>query len=135
VVSILAGERRRPPRLDRGAVARAVAAGVVNVPGVVRLDAGSGVEVATYWPGGRTIGVVLRSDRLSVHVVVDRLPLAEVAGPVAAVATTVLRAVGLELPVEVVVAGLESDRLPPRPEPPRPEPPRPEPEQGRPDGG
>jgi hypothetical protein len=122
MVSALARERRRPPRLDRGAVARAIAAGVVNVPGVLRLDQGSGVEVATYWPGGRTIGVVLRSDRLSVHVVVDRLPLADLAGAIAAVARTVLRAVGLELPVEVVVAGLETDRLPPRPEPPRPQP-------------
>jgi hypothetical protein len=101
-------------RLDRGAVARAIAAGVANVPGVARLDPGTGVEVATQYPGGKVAGVAVRPDRVVVRVVLDRLPVEPVAGHVHMVVGTVLKAVGVSPPVELVVAGVDLDGLPGR---------------------
>jgi hypothetical protein len=97
---------------DRGAVARAIAAGVAKVPGVARLDPGGGVEVATQYAGGKVPGVAVRPDRVVVRVVLDRLPVAPVAGHVHVVVQTVLAAVGWRCPVELVVADVDLDRLP-----------------------
>jgi hypothetical protein len=99
-------------RTDRGAIARAIAAGVTSVPGVARLDPGSGVEVATQYAGGKVAGVAVRPDRIVVRVVLDRLPVAPVAGHAHMVVQTVLKAVGLHRPVELVVADVELDSLP-----------------------
>jgi hypothetical protein len=97
---------------DRGAIARAIAAGVANVPGVARLDPGTGVEVATQYAGGKVPGVAVRPDRIVVRVVLDRLPVAPVADHAHMVAQTVLRAVGWSRPVELVVADVDLDQLP-----------------------
>jgi hypothetical protein len=96
---------------DRGAVARAIAAGVASVPGVRRLHPGRGVEAATQYPGGKVVGVELGARRLRVHVVLDLLPVGPVVRRVHAVAGTVLRAAGLPLPVEVVVEDLDGGAL------------------------
>jgi hypothetical protein len=100
---------------DRGAIARAIAAGVANVPGVARLDPGTGVEVATQYAGGKVPGVAVRPDRIVVRVVLDRLPVAPVADHAHMVAQTVLRAVGWSRPVELVVADVDLDHLPEAP--------------------
>ena len=100
---------------DRGSIARAIAAGVANVPGVARLDPGTGVEVATQYAGGKVPGVAVRPDRIVVRVVLDRLPVAPVADHAHMVAQTVLRAVGWSRPVELVVADVDLDHLPEAP--------------------
>ena len=100
---------------DRGAIARAIAAGVASVPGVARLDPGIGVEVATQYAGGKVPGVAVRPDRIVVRVVLDRLPVAPVADHAHMVAQTVLRAVGWSRPVELVVADVDLDHLPEAP--------------------
>lgn len=97
---------------DPGLIAQAVAMGVAGVAGVARLTAGSGVEAATYYAGGKTIGVVVREDQVRLHVVVSELPIAPVTERVRAAAQRVLRAHGAERPVEVVVEDLELQRLP-----------------------
>ena len=109
------GRERLERPLDKAAVARAIATGVGSVPGVARLWSGLGVETATYYRGGKAVGVVVRPDRVAVHVVVDQLPIAPVASSVHEVAQTVVQAAGWSIPVEVVVADVEVDRLPPLP--------------------
>ena len=70
------------------------------------------VEVATQYAGGKVPGVAVRPDRIVVRVVLDRLPVAPVAGHAHMVVQTVLKAVGLSRPVELVVADVELDSLP-----------------------
>ncbi len=96
---------------DRGALARAVATAASNVPGVSRLVPGSGVPVATHYPGGVVPGVGLGPEAVSVHVVVDTFPLEPiVTGVVAAVGRT-LADVGDPRRVEVVVEDVEDRAL------------------------
>ncbi len=97
---------------DPGPIAQAVAAGVAGVAGVARLTAGAGVEAATYYAGGKTIGVVVRKDQVTVHIVVMELPVARVAERVREAALEVLRALGTQHAVEVVVEDVELDKLP-----------------------
>lgn len=49
--------------------ADAVAAAVLRVPTVASLGKGEGVEVATYLPGRRVVGVRVNDDGVEVHVV------------------------------------------------------------------
>ena len=49
--------------MRREDLARAVADAVVGVPGVARLSPGTGVEVATLFPGGKVIGLRLSGKR------------------------------------------------------------------------
>ena len=51
------------------ASAEAIAAAVASCPGVVRLSPGGSVEVATYLPRQRVVGVRLRDEDLDVRVV------------------------------------------------------------------
>jgi uncharacterized alkaline shock family protein YloU len=78
------------------AVARAVTAAALAVPGVVALDHGSVGEFATHGPGGRVRGVAVRGigaeQRVAVRIVVDgRTPVVPIAE---AVRDAVLAAVG-----------------------------------------
>ncbi len=95
-----------------GVIAQAVAFGVAGVAGVARLSPGAAVEAATYFAGGKTIGVVVRRDEVVVHVVVSELPLVQVTERVRKAAQRVLRALAAERPVEVVVEDLELEQLP-----------------------
>jgi hypothetical protein len=97
---------------DPGVIAQAVALGVAGVAGVARLTSGAGVEAATYWAGGKTIGVVVRQDQVRVHIVLSQLPIAQVTEGVREAAQRVLEALGAERPVEVVVEDLEVEQLP-----------------------
>jgi hypothetical protein len=101
------------PFKDPGVISRAVALGVGGVAGVVRLTPGAGVEAATYFGGGKSVGVVVRKDQLRVHIVVSQLPIAQVTERVREAAQRVLGALGAERPVEVVVEDLEVEQLPP----------------------
>jgi hypothetical protein len=65
--------------VERARLARAVAAGAVQTAGVARLSPGHGVEAATYYPGGKIQGVIVRDDgSVEVHVVLAALPVADV---------------------------------------------------------
>jgi hypothetical protein len=97
---------------DPGVIAQAVALGVAGVAGVARLSPGAGVEAATYFAGGKTVGVVVRQDQVRVHIVLGQLPIAEVAERAREAAQRVLRALGAERPVEVVVEDLDVEQLP-----------------------
>jgi hypothetical protein len=97
------------PELDpgpRGRVAMAVAAAVDTVSGA-RRSRGTGVEVATQYRGGRTVGVRLGDERIEVHVIAERPEVTAVARDVHAVARRALDAVGDRRPVAVVVDDLD----------------------------
>ena len=97
---------------DPGVISQAVALGVAGVAGVARLTPGAGVEAATYFAGGKTVGVVVRQDQVRVHIVLSQLPIVEVAERARAAAQRVLGALGAERRVEVVVEDLEVEQLP-----------------------
>ncbi len=97
--------------IDRTSTAQAVAAGVVRVPGVARLTGGPGVEVATYHPGGKVVGVVVRDDAVSVHLVARALPLTRVVEEVRAATREILTAQGRPPVVDIVIEDVELDRL------------------------
>jgi hypothetical protein len=100
------------PSNDPGVISQAVALGVAGVAGVARLTPGAGVEAATYFAGGKTVGVVVRQDQVRVYIVLSQLPIAQVTERVREVAQRVLGALGAERPVEVVVEDLEVEQLP-----------------------
>ncbi len=100
-----------PPRLDRGALARAVAEAAAGTPGVARLVAGAGVPAVTHCPGAVVVGVVLSGTEVSVHLCADRLPLAPVADAVAGSVGAVLAAAGDPRPVRVVVEDVTDTAL------------------------
>ena len=54
-----------------GELADRVAAAVLAVPGVAGLHAGAFGQVATYLPGRRVVGVQVRANACSVHVVTE----------------------------------------------------------------
>jgi hypothetical protein len=87
----------------RSDLAEAAADAALRVPGVAGLSAGTGVEVATYYPGGKTLGVRLRDDGAEVHIVAGRAPLPPLAEEVAVAVGRVLAAAGAARPVTVVV--------------------------------
>jgi hypothetical protein len=84
-----------------------VAAAATSVPGVARLVGGTGVEASTHYPGGKVVGVALSADVVSVHCVVDRLPLAPVIDALFEVVGGVLAEAGDARPVRVVVEDVE----------------------------
>lgn len=84
--------------------ADAIAATVLGCRDVVRLSGGDFGEIATYLPGRRVVGVSLRPEGLSVHVVVRYGP------PLPEIAARIHRMLGLlvgGIPVEVVIDDLE----------------------------
>jgi hypothetical protein len=90
----------------RGRVALAVATAVDRVVGV-RRTGGSGVEVATQYPGGRVIGVRLGPDEVTVHVIVERLPLETAADAVHAAVGATLAGLGDRRAVAVNIDDLD----------------------------
>lgn len=97
---------------DRGATARAVAAAVMGVPGVVRLTGGQGaVRAATHYPGGTVTGVRLTTKEVWVHIVLGRLPLAPVADEVRRAVRAELDRMGDARAVEIVVEDLDESAL------------------------
>lgn len=98
------GEQER--RADPATVAAEVAAAVLAVPGVIRLTSGTGVEVATQFPGGKINGVRL-GDPVEVHVEVDPVPIAPVAEQIRNAVREVLGRFGRRLSVEVVVEDID----------------------------
>jgi hypothetical protein len=100
------------PPADRAALAQAVAANVAKVPGVARLSAGAGIEVATLYRGGKVTGVKVTDRRVAVHIVAAQLPLLALTGEVRAAAQDALASVGSQLPVDVVVEALDVEQLP-----------------------
>jgi hypothetical protein len=90
-------------RPDRRTLAAAVADAATAVPGVVRLSAGSGVEVGVQFAGGTIHGIALQPEAVVVHVVIDRFPLGAVVEPVRSAAQDALRQLGDPRSVEIVV--------------------------------
>lgn len=97
--------------LDRGVLARAVAAAAGSTPGVVALVPGDGTPVVTHVPGGTVVGVGLRDSAVSVHIVVDRLPLEPVVAAVARAVSTVLADADDGRRVEVVVEDVTDEAV------------------------
>ena len=89
---------------------RALAEAVERVPGVARLHPGSVVEAATYFPGGKIVGVRL-GDPVEIHIEADRVPLPAVATDVVAAARRVLAAAGVDSQVTVVVDDVAESAL------------------------
>lgn len=90
-------------------LALAVRDAVTAVPGVRQVRAGSAVEVATQYPGGKVSGVRVSGEMVEVHVVVGRLPLQPVVGQARAAARAVLDRYGDPRPVTVVVVDVADD--------------------------
>jgi hypothetical protein len=95
----------------RSDLAEAAAHAALDVPGVAGLSAGTGVEVATYYPGGKTLGIRLREDGAEVHIVAGRSPLQPLAEEVAVAVGQVLTAAGASRPVTVVVDDVAPEAL------------------------
>jgi hypothetical protein len=98
---------------ERMAIAQTVADSVARMAGIARLTAGSGVEVATYYPGGKTVGVAVDENGVAVHVAISALPVLDVVEQVRAIVIQALQARGWSLPVDVVVEDIDLDALPP----------------------
>jgi hypothetical protein len=90
----------------RGRVAVAVAAAVDTVRGA-RRSRGVGIEVATQYRGGRTIGVRLSDDRVEVHIIAERPEVAVVAQDVHDVTRHALDALSDRRCVAVVIDDLD----------------------------
>ena len=92
--------------------AQAVANAVTLVPGVACLSPGSAVEAAVHYPGGKVIGVALNDGQVTVHVILDRLPIPPI---VEAVRARIEDVLGSARPrVDIFVDGAEVDPLPRR---------------------
>ncbi len=91
---------RAPMR--REDLVRAIADAVQHVPGVARLHPGTIVEAATYYAGGKVVGVRL-ADPVEIHIEADRVPLPPVTAKVVEAARNVLAAAGDDRQVIVVV--------------------------------
>lgn len=93
----------------RAEVAELIAASVSSAPGVACLTPGAGaVEAATYYPGGKTTGVVVGDGHISVHVVASRPSLLQVAEGVRQLVHDLCRSEGLtQVRVEVVIEDLD----------------------------
>lgn len=97
--------------LDRGTLARAVAAAAGSTAGVAALVPGRGTPVVTHLPGGTVVGVGLGASAVSVHVVVDQLPLEPVTVRVAAAVTAVLSGAGDGRRADVVVEDVTDEAV------------------------
>jgi hypothetical protein len=103
----------QPVRVDRAVLAAAVATALARVPGVARLSAGTGVEVATQFAGGKVVGVGVRDDAVVAYLVVDRLPVDQVARAARAAAEAALGELGVTRRLDLVIDDVELDHLPP----------------------
>jgi hypothetical protein len=103
----------QPVQVDRAALAASVASALMQVPGVARLSPGAGVEVATQFAGGKVVGVGVRDDAVIAHLVIDRLPLDQVARAARAAAEAVLAALGVARRLDLVIDDVDLERLPP----------------------
>lgn len=97
----------QPPVSTEANLATQVRDAALAVPGVARLAAGSAVEIATHFAGGKVVGVRLAGETVQVHLVVDRLPVPPVADQVAAAVREVLTGAGDPRPVQVIVDDLD----------------------------
>ncbi len=93
---------------SRGRLALVVAAAVDEVGGA-RRAAGSGVEVATQYRGGRVVGVRLSPDRVTVNVVASDLRVKDLADAVHDAVCRALKSAGEQRWVDVVVADVDLD--------------------------
>ena len=102
----------RPPGLAviNGVDANAVAEAVAGSVGVAALDGGPFGEVATYLPGRKVVGVVVRNGRVTVQV---RSRWGVPAADLAASITAALAPLTGQRPVHVVIADI--DDPPPKP--------------------
>ena len=87
-------------------LAISIADAVRAVPGVQRLTGGDAIEVATYYAGGKVVGVRL-DKTVQIHLVANRMPLPPVAADAAKAAQSVLAKAGDDRPVEVFVDDIE----------------------------
>lgn len=97
---------------DASDVARTAAGAAATVPGVARMAPGRWGEAVTYHRGGRSVGVQVRDGALSVHVVVDALPIGEVAERVRRAVAEALERAGHAVRVDVVVEDIDIAVLP-----------------------
>jgi hypothetical protein len=103
----------QPVQVDRAVLAAAVATALARVPGVARLSPGTGVEVATQFAGGKVVGVGVRDDAVVAHLVVDRLPLDQVARAARAAGEAALADLGVARRLDLVIGDVDLDHLPP----------------------
>jgi hypothetical protein len=103
----------QPVQVDRAVLAAAVAAALTRVPGVARLSPGTGVEVATHIAGGKVVGVGVRGDAVVAYLVVDRLPVDQVAQAAPAAGEAGLADHGGAPRLDLVIDDVELDQLPP----------------------
>ncbi|GAA3750273.1 hypothetical protein GCM10022225_38180 [Plantactinospora mayteni] len=94
------------PAADRATVAGEIRDAVLAVPGVVGLTAGTGVEVATLFPGGKVVGIRL-GEPVEVHVAVGPVPIAPLAEQIQLAVRGVLAGFGQRPSVEVVVDDID----------------------------
>jgi hypothetical protein len=102
----------QPVQVDRAVLAAAVATALARVPGVARLSPGTGVEVATQFAGGKVVGVAVRDDAVVAHLVVDRLPVDQVARAARMAGEAALADLGVARRLDLVIDDIELDRLP-----------------------
>lgn len=93
-------------------IAQTAAGAATTVPGVARMAPGRWGEAVTYHRGGRSVGVQVRDGALSVHVVVDAVPIEEVAERVRRAVAEALTRAGHAVRVDVVVEDIEIAILP-----------------------
>jgi hypothetical protein len=99
--------------VDRQVIADAVARAVARASGVAWLWAGDGViEIDTQFPGGMVVGVSVGDEAVTVHLVIDRLPVADAVADARATGERVLARLGVPLRLDLVVDDVNVDRLP-----------------------
>jgi hypothetical protein len=103
----------QPVQVDRAVLAAAVASALTRVPGVARLSPGTGVEVATQFAGGKVVGVGVRGDAIVAYLVVDRLPVDQVARAARAAGEATLADLGVARRLDLVIDDVDLDHLPP----------------------
>jgi len=97
--------------MRREDLAHAMANAVTAVPGVAGLHPGFGVEVATYFTGGKVTGIRLAGERVEVYLVVKGRNLRAIADAARAAAQQVLTAAGDQRPADIVVADIAAESL------------------------
>jgi hypothetical protein len=97
----------------RGQLASAVAAAVDTVAGV-RRTGGGGVEVATQYPGGRVVGVLLGAETVTVQVIAEQFPLIALADSVRAAVRVALSGFDDQRRVDVTIDDIDVAKLPSR---------------------
>ena len=108
----------QPVPVNRAGLAAAVATALAQVPGGARLSPGTGVEVATQFAGGKVVGVGVRDDAVVAYLVVDRVPVDQVAQAARAAGEAALADLGVGRRLDLVIDDVELDHLPPTSLPP-----------------